>query len=255
MRRREKFILVSLLLSLGLFLIHYVSLEFRYLAIAGLTALSYLLSAWALRDDLQIHEWLTIVPFHALYAGSIALFYFLLPSSLLSKIFILSLFGIGMYALFLTSNIYSVAKGRTIQLIYAAHAIGLLLTLITSLLLTNAILSFRLPFWLNGLLIGSVHFMLSFMALWSVRLEEKIGLDIVWYSLLLMAFFVEFAMLLSLLPIPVWNASLFIMGVLYIVLGVVQSFLRGRLFANTVGEYSMVAIFLAVIFLLLFPGK
>ncbi len=255
MRRREKFIITSLLLSLGLFAIQYVALEFRYLLIGALILLSYFLSAWALSDDLQAHEWLTIVPLPTMYAGSVALFYFLLPGDFLSKVFILSLFGIGMYALFLTSNIYSVAKGRTIQLIYAAHAVGLLLTLVTSLLFTNAILSFHLPFWLNGLLVGLVHFFLSFMALWSIRLEDKISIDIVWYSLLLMVIFIEFVALLSLLPVPAWDASLFVMGVLYIALGVMQSLLKGRLFASTVNEYTLVAVFLGIIFILLFPCK
>jgi len=42
---------------------------------------------------------------------------------------------------------------------------------------------------------------------------------------------------------------------LYIGLGVLQSQLRERLFQNTANEYSLVAIFLGVIFLILFPWK
>ncbi len=255
MRRREKFIIIALLLSLGLFVTAYIPLEFRYLAIGGLMILSFLLSALALKDDLNAHEWITILPFPSLYAGSVAFFYFLLPGDFFSKIFIMLVFGLGMYSLFLTSNIYSVAKGRTIQLLYAAHAVGLLLTLITSLLFTNTILSFHFSFWLNGLLVGLIHFPLIYMALWSVRLEEKISTDLLCYSSLLSIAFIELVMLMSLVPIPIWNASLFIMGLLYISLGVLQSFLKGRLFSNTTNEYLLVAIFLGILFLVLFPGK
>jgi len=255
MRRREKFVITSILLSVALMAVQYVSLDWRYFAIAGLMLISYLISAWALSDDLQAYEWLTILPFPALYAGSVALFYFLLPSNVLSQVFILGLFGVGMYALFLTSNIYSVAKGRTIQLIYAAHAVALFFTLITSLLYTNTILSLKFSFWGNAVLIGISHFPIVFMSLWSIRLEDFINKELVTYSLLLTLFLMEIMMVLSFLPIPIWYSALFMMGVLYISLGVIHSFLRGRLFENTANEYRLVAIFIALLFLLLFPWK
>src|SRR5690554_6157654 len=135
MRRREKFVIASVVLSLGLWSLQLIQLEYRYYAVAVFSIITYLVSAWSLAEDLQRFEWATILPFPALYAASVALFYFLLPESVLSRLFSVGLFGVGMYALLLTSNIFSVAKGRTIQLVYAAHAIGLLFTLLTSLLL------------------------------------------------------------------------------------------------------------------------
>ncbi len=255
MRRREKFVLSTIVLSLAFFATQYVTLDWRYWAIGGLTVFTYLVSTWALSDDLQFHERLTIVPLPAVYAAAVSLFYFLLPSNILSQLIILILFGIGMYALFLTGNIYSVAKGRTIQLLYAAHTVGLFLTLLTSLLLTNTIFSLRLPFWGNGLLVGFLHFPLVFMSLWSVNLEDFIAKDILIYSLLISLFLMEFAVLLSLAPIPLWNASLFVTGLVYLVLGVLHSFLQGRLFKNTTTEYSLVALMLALMFIFLFPWK
>jgi hypothetical protein len=214
-----------------------------------------LVSTWALSDDLQFHERLTIVPLPAMYAVSVALFYFLLPGNFISRVMILVLFGIGLYALYLTSNIFSVAKGRTIQLLYAAHAIGYFLTLFTSLLLTNTIFSLHLPFWGTGLLIGVIHLPLSFMSLWSVNLEDFIAKDLLVDSLLISLFLAEFAMLISFVPIPLWNASLFITGLLYLILGILHSFLRGRLFKNTIREYSLMSILLAILFLIFFPLK
>ena len=141
MRRREKFVIVSVLLSLSLLATQYIPLDWRYLATAIFFIISYLSSAWALSDDLHSHEWLTIVPFPALYASSVSLFYFLLPEMFWSRLVIIAIFGVGMYALFLTSNIFSVAKGRTIQLLYAAHAVALFFIMITSLLFNNVIFS------------------------------------------------------------------------------------------------------------------
>src|SRR3989339_1082421 len=104
MRRREKFILSSLFLSLALFGIQLVPLEFRVLAIALFFFLTYAVSAWALFEDLNGAEWFMIVPFPGMYAVAVSLFYYLLPENIWSKLAILGIFGVGMYALYLTAN-------------------------------------------------------------------------------------------------------------------------------------------------------
>jgi hypothetical protein len=255
MRRREKFVIASALLSFGLLGVQYVSLEARYWAVGLFLIISYLVSSWALSDDLESHEWLTVVPFPALYAFSVSLFYFLLPEGIASQFILLAVFGIGMYALFLTSNIYSVAKGRTIQLLHAAHAIGLLFTLMTSLLFTNTIFGLKLPFYLNGLFSGLVHFPLILMSLWSVKLENYISGEILALSGALTLFLIELTMILSLYPFSVWNVALFVMAFIYVSLGFLHSFLKERLFESTLQEYSLVAVFVAIMFVILFPYK
>lgn len=160
-----------------------------------------------------------------------------------------------MYALFLTSNIYSVAKGRTIQLLHAAHAIGLLFILVTSLLFTNTIFGLRLPFYLNGLLSGLVHFPLILMSLWSVSLEDHISGEILGLSGVLTLFLIELTMILSFYPFSVWNIALFVMAFIYVSLGILHSYLKERLFESTLREYSLVAIFVAIMFVILFPYK
>ncbi len=255
MRRREKFVLVAIVLSLGLLSIQYVSLDWRYPFLLVFSIFTYLASAWALSDDLQRIEWLTILPLPTFYAGAVGSFYFLLPEGLSSRFFDLGLFGIGMYALYLTANIYSVAKGRTIQLLRAAHAIGLLFTLLTSLLFLNTIFSHRLPFYLNGLFVGLVHFPLIFLFLWSVRLEPKIDIQVVHLALIFTLFMVELGMIFSFLPLTVWHIALFLMTFLYIILGILQAYFQDRLFHSTLMEYSGVGVFLAVLFFVLLPWK
>lgn len=255
MRRREKFVISSVILSLGLVGIQFAGQDFRYLAVLLLMVISFFLSAWALADDLQPHEWLTILPFPSMYAGAIGLFYFLLPENFLTRVFVLLSFGIGTYALYLTSNIYSVAKARNIQLLYAAHAIGLFFGLLTSLLYTNAIFSLRLPFYGNAVLIGLVHWPIIFMSLWSIKLENFINKEIIVYSTLLTILMAELAILLSFVPMQIWNSSLLIMSFLYVGLGILHSFLRGRLFKNTINEFSLVAGLVGIMFLIFFPWK
>jgi len=241
--------------DLGLLVVEAISIDWRYLAVAVLTLVTYFLSAWALSEDLDNYEWITILPLPTLYSTSVSLFYFLLPANLLSQAAIFVIFGIGMYALLLTSNIFSVAKGRTIQLLYAAHAIALFFILIISLLFTNTIFSLRIPFWLNGLLVGLIHFPLVLISLWSTNLESFVSKAILRYSFFIVLLLVEFTLFLSLLPYPVWHSSLFIMTFLYIALGILQSYLHGRFFKSTVNEYFLLTIFMIVIFTALFPLK
>lgn len=255
MRRREKFVLSSIVLSLGLLAVQYVSLDYRYAAVAVLSLVSYLVSAWALADDLQAHEWLTIVPLPGLYALGVGMFYFLLPESLLSRVVILGLFGLGMYGLYLTSNIFSVAKGRTIQLLYAAHAIGLLFAVLTSLLFLNTIFSLKLPWYLNGLLVGGSHFFLILTSLWSVNLESKVTSQVVTLSILLTVIMAEIGIAFSFFPFSVWHSTLFIMSFLYISLGILHNYLRGRLFKKTWQEYILVLGLVGIIFIFFFPLK
>lgn len=247
--------IASVLLSFGLLGIQYLALEFRYWAISIFFIVSYFVSAWSLSDDLQPYEWLTVVPFPALYAVSVSWFYFLLPESLLSKVILLAVFGVGMYALFLTSNIYSVAKGRTIQLLHAAHAVALLFTLVTSLLFTNTIFGLRLPFYMNGLLVGVIHFPLILMSLWSVNLGDYVSKEILVLSGIISLFLVEMGLIFSFFPFSVWNIALFIMAFIYVSLGILHSFLQERLFESTLREYSLVAGFVLIMFLILFPYK
>ncbi len=255
MRRREKFVVGSIILTLCLLAVQYTPLDIRYLDIAIFTVITYIFSTWALSSDLQPHERLTVVPFPALYATSVALFNFLLPENFLNQLTILILFGVGMYALFLTSNIFSVAKGRTIQLLHAAYAIGSIFGVLISLLFSNTIFSLKLPFYFNFLLISLVHFPLVFMLLWSVTLEEKINKELVSFSFILSLVLGELALVLSFFPITVWYNSLFVMSFFYIGIGLMQSFIKGRLFLRTFVEYSLVAGFVGVMFLLAFPMK
>lgn len=255
MRRREKFVVASVISTLGLIGVQSTFLEIRYIAVAIFVMFTYMISTWALADDLQSHERVTIVPFPALYAAGVSLFYFLLPESLISQIIIIVLFGVGMYAIFLTSNIFSVAKGRTIQLVHAANAISGIFGVLISLLFSNTVFSLKLPFYLNTLLIGLVHFPLIFMLLWSVNLENRVEKDIIGFSLVLTLVLMELALVLSFFPLGIWFYALFIMSFFYIGIGLMQSFIRGRLFIRTLVEYSLVAVFVGLVFLFVVPFK
>ncbi len=255
LRRREKFVLASIILSLGLMLVQRTPLDWRLLAIAIFSLTTYFTSALALSDDLNRYEWLTILPLPAIYAGAVGWFYFLLPRHFFSQVFILVMFGLGMYAIYLMSNIFSVAKGRTVQLLYAAHATSLVFTLLISFMLTSTVFSLGLPIYLIVPVLTAVHFILIFMVAWSVNLKKtEFKMELVLSSLLtwLVA---QLSVALSFFPFEPWHFALFLMTFLYIGLGIIHSYLQERLFTKTLKEYALVAFFGLLVFLLVFPGK
>lgn len=249
MRKRERFIIGACILALGLLITQFVPLVFRLLASFLFFVISYGVSAWALREDVEGIEWVTVVPLPAFYAVSVSLFYFLLPENLLSKIAIFIVFGVGMYALYLTSNIYAVAKVRTIQLLRAAHAVGLFMLLVATVLFANVIFSYHLPFWMNMLTIFITTFPLIFMFLWSIELKPTIGKHQVVQSLSIALILAEIAGVLSFLPSTIWWSSLIITTLVYTVLGLLHSKVIGRLFQNTLLEYVFA---LGVVFIAFF---
>ena len=240
MRKRAKFLLASVLLSFGLLATQYVPLDYRLLATSLFFFVTYGISSWALWDELSGIEWFTVVPFPGLFAVAMSLFYFLLPENILSRIAVFAAFGVGMYAVYLTSNIYAVAKTRTIQLLRAAHAIGLYLTLILFFLFTNALFSYRLPFWMNGVGMFIIAFPLTLMQLWAIELKKHMTSDVVWMAISASFLLAQSAVALSFFPATLWTISLYLVGVAYAVLGVLTTKITGKLFLNTVYEYAAV---------------
>jgi hypothetical protein len=207
---------------------------------------TYLVSAWALFEDLKGIEWLTILSSPSLYAAAIGLFYFLLPSHWFTRMVIMVFFGVGMYALYLTENIFSVAAARTIQLLRAAHAVGFLLSILTVALLYNTIFSLQWPFWANGILVFLASFPVILNGLWSMKLESKLSAPVMKMSVSLAIMCGATAIALSFLPVTVWVAALFLATVVYVTMGLLQHELSERLYKRTVTEYVVVGLLVLV---------
>lgn len=187
------------------------------------------------------------LPLPALYTTAVALFYFLLPEIILTRILILVFFGIGMYAILLIENIFSVATARTIQLLRSAQAVGFLMTLVTAFLFYDAIFSFKFSALINTVLVFLISFFLLFPSLWSILLNEKIDKKTVQYALVLSWLISQFALFISFWPLTITAVSLFLVTSCYVFLGIAQNHLAGRLFNNTFREYLRVGIIILII--------
>lgn len=250
--KREKFAIVILLLDFGLIATQLVSFQSRITMVVILAISSYILSAWCLREDLGGVEWLTLLILPTMYTAAVSLFYFLLPVRWLTRLPTAIFYAIGMYALLLTENIYNVAVERSIQLIRAAHSIGLLMTLVTIFLFLSTIFALHLDALRNSILVGVLTFPLFLQSLWSAQLTQRTISSTIWlYAAVSTMIVVETTFVLSFWPLKAIVAALFLTSVVYSLIGVGQLRLLERLFAASIREFVSVTVIVFVLILMI----
>jgi hypothetical protein len=250
MSKRIKFLVTTIVLTIGfLFLGIYVD-QSRFSYIGGLTLIAVLLFAWSLLGSIRLNATLLVLILPVFFTFGVGLFWFLLPSGIYTTLLVIALFAVGIYALVLTSNIYVVSAVRTIALARAAKGVGFVMTLFTLFLLYDAVLSLRLALHFNSLAVGVVTFPLLVQGLWAGKLTTRIPTKVLNYSLVFSYSVAAVSASLYFWPVSVVVGSLFLTGVVYVLLGLGQAKLDARLFRQTVREYAIVgvAVFLATLF-------
>lgn len=248
--KRGKFVIATLVLALGLFVSQYLGSQERIIFVMVLSFLAPFFLFIILYSDLKgapRSSWVSLFILPFLYTLAFGLFYFLLPGRFLTRISLTTFLAIGIYALYLTHNIYAVAGIRTIQLLNAAHTVGFLLTVLTHFFLTNVIFSLHLAPPIAFLLIFLLNTALIFQVIWSVNLEGMTK-SVLQFTLILSLVIAELGLVLSFWPVSPTVAALFLSGNFYTFVGLSQAWLERRLFKNTLWEYIGVAI---IVFLVL----
>ncbi len=242
MTKRQRFILTSILSSLGFIGIQFLSDQYKFISIGALGLVTVLLFAWSLREAIRFDMTLITLVLPFLFTCGVGLFWFLLPINIIARVPIVILYGIGIYALCLTSNVYTVSTIRTIALLRAARGVGFILSLLTFFLVFDAILSLRWPIYYNSIVVTLVSFPLFLQGFWSIPLEREFSRELIKYSLISAVSIGEISIALFFWPVTVVVGSLFLTVFCYMLLGMGQSKLEGRLFPQTVKEYLSVGI-------------
>jgi hypothetical protein len=242
MDKRKKFIITSLALSLGFVLINFLDQQYRFLIIGGLAAATILLFSWSLFEGLGFNTTLLTLILPTLFTLGIGLFWFLLPTTLLARLPVVILYGLGIYTLCLTTNIYTVSAIRNIALMRAAKGVGFVLTLLTSFLLFDAILSLKANFIITTLSVFSICFLLFVQGLWASSLKKTLDLRFFLMPAVFSLGMLEISALLYFWPVTVVVGSLFLAVGIYILLGLGQASLEGRFFRQTVRDYLTVGL-------------
>src|SRR3989304_6085124 len=107
MSKRRRFIVTSVLLSLGFIAIQFLNDQNRFWAIGALGVLTVVLFYWSLMESLGRKMTLLTLVLPTIFTLGVGVFWFLLPANMYTRIPIVIFYGIGTYILCLTMNIYS----------------------------------------------------------------------------------------------------------------------------------------------------
>src|SRR3989344_1769250 len=237
LNKRQKIIVTSILLTIGLLSTQLVDFNLRFRFLLGLSVLTYLISLWALKEGIDKLKAVLILILPTLFTLAVASFYFLLPIRWLTRLPVAIIFGLSYYLLLLSQNVFNVAAIRTIPLYRASITASFLFTLITAFFLFNVIHAFNLLFSWNGLLVGLISFPLILQTIWQVDMAEKLQGSVAVMSLILSLVIGEVALAFSFWPMVTTMWSLSLATCMYVLLGIVTHSLRGRLNRRVVWEY------------------
>lgn len=246
MSKRLRFVLTSVILSIGFIAIQFLEGIYKFPSIAALVVLTPILFFWSLKEGLGKNMTLTSLILPTLFTLGVGIFWFLLPSNVFTKIPIVIFYAVGIYVLGLTMNIYTVSAIRTIALLRAAKGVGFVLTLVTTFLLFNAILSLRQNILYTFPLYFLSSFLIFFQGFWSVELEKKFQKKVLVFALISSMVITQIAAIIFFWPVTVVVGSLFLTSGVYLLLGLGQARLEERLFPTTIREYLTVGIIVII---------
>src|SRR3989344_4122479 len=248
--KRQRFILMSAFLTVILIATQVVPQDMRLATIGFLTISTIALAIFALWGELSGIKYFLLLLIPAYFVVGASLFYFLLPVRWLTRLPFAFLFGISVYLLMLTANIYNVAAVRTIALHRAARAVGMLFTLVAAFFLINVLFSLHFQFYLNALGVSLIVGPLYVVQLWSVDLEEYISRKVALYAGVFTLVSAQMAMIFSFWPLEPINGALILVTVMYVLLGIGQFAIVEGLKRRSVYEYIGIASIVALIVLI-----
>lgn len=248
--KRQKIIITSIILTIGLLSTQLVDFNLRFKFIGGLAILSLALSLWSLWEGLNLIKALILIILPVFFTVAVSSFYFLLPVRWLTRLPVAFVFGLTFYLMLLAQNVFNVASIRTIPLYRAAATAAFLFTLLSAFFIFNVLFAFNLLFLWNGLMVFIISFPLILQTLWNIEMEDSVSFAILIQSLVLSLALGELALSFSFWPMPTTIWSLSLSSSIYVLLGLSTQILRGKASRRVVWEYLGIgAIILVVSFL------
>lgn len=237
LNKRQKIIIASGILTIGLLSTQLVDFNLRFKFLAGLGILAYILSVFSLWEGLNLIKGIVLMILPTFFTVAVASFYFLLPVRWLTRLPVAISFGLIFYLLLLAQNVFNVASLRTIPLYRAASTASFLFTLLSAFFLFNVIYAFNLLFIWNGLAIFLISFPLILQVLWSLDMEDKVSTAIWVQSFILSLVLGELSLAFSFWPTPTTIWPLILSSSMYVLVGLTTQVLRGRVNRRVVWEY------------------
>lgn len=248
--KRKIFVFGIVILSLGLFATEFQFEKAGIIVGVALGIATDLFLYWAIRDDLKENFSLEVFILPFLYSLSFTLFYFLLPTRILIRLILTSLYALGLYSLFLSGNIFTVGSVRTIALLSGARIVSFILTLLSYFFLTNTLFSLHLWIFITIPILAAYTFLLVYQALWTYDLQRAVPHFREWAGVVSLCI-VEAGTGVWFWPSSATVISLFLTGFLYTLVGLSHVWFEKKLFRSVMWEYvwvGVVVLFVLILF-------
>lgn len=247
--KRQRLIAAVLILSLAIFASEYFLEKSGILIIFFISFLTAFFLFLALYKDLEENFYWQIFILPLFYTLSFGLFYFLVPARFLTRVVMTSLYGVGLYSLFLSMNIFTVSSIRTIALLSSARTVSFALTLLSFFFLSNVVFSLHTNVFFIEILILAFTFPMVLASIWTYTLERSLKANLFW-SISLTMLILESSLILWFWPSTPTLISLFLTGIFYTLVGLSQAWFEKRLFKGVILEYFWVSVvaFIVLIF-------
>ncbi|EKE13823.1 MAG: hypothetical protein ACD_12C00801G0001 [uncultured bacterium] len=246
-KKRQRFIIATFCLSFLMLFSTFLSFNQLKYYILILGVLTYFFTFFSILERIQKIEWATLF-IHPIYFTIVFdLFFFLLPVRWLTRIPFISIYAISIYAILLSSNIFNVRVVKSLQLNRSAFSINYLFLTLTSFLVVNLILSFKLNFLFNLILISIFLFPLALQFFWVANPQNNLDRGLIKYAFLVSLYIGEIALIFSFIPLRQIIFSLLLTACFYSLLGLFYAYIEGRLFVNRVKEFLLVLIIIFII--------
>ncbi len=248
--KRRRFILASIFLSFVIFFSSFISFNQLRYGIPLIIIVTYGAVFFAILERINRIEWFMLFIQPVYFTLFYTVFYFLLPMRWLTRIPFVGLYGIIMYALLLSSNIFNVGAVKSVQLFRVAFSVNFFLASITAFFIFSVILSLKLHFFMDFILIGVFIMPVVLQFLWSINPTTLFDSKLLRYSLLISLFVGEVGLIFSFMPIRSIIFALFLTAFFYSMLGLFHAYIDGRLFKARVREFLFVLFFVFIITIL-----
>ncbi len=236
MSKRLRYIISSVLAAVGFFFFITLPYEARYYGLMVGIVLT-VFCFWfglGLMFEKSINTRLMSVILPVCFFAGFGMFLALLSNTTLAAFIGSLVFGVTFYVLFLVENVFLVAIGyKTVPLYRAAYTVSLIVLLVTCFFLFDTLLSFQLIYWLNSLVVFGLSFLLFIYQFWAVAIElpDDGKNKNFWSYVLIPAWLVsQLALVFSFWPVGIFKGSIYLVSFLYILCGLIQAEIRGRLF-------------------------
>lgn len=251
--RRIRFVISTIILTLLVLLTTFFEFQLVWLFVPMLILAVYLLTYFAVLEGISKNELLLLFIVPVAFTIATYLFYFLFPVRWLTRVPLILFYGMSIYAILLTSNIFNVGVEKNIQLYRAAFSVNYLFQTVVVFLVTEVLLSFRLPFFVNAGILMVILYGLSVQLLWSVQPQKILEKTVLFHALLVTYLIIQIAIVFSFVPVRSTIYALLVTASYYSIGGLFYHYLDNKLFKQTIREHIIVGIFILVIVLLTIP--